>query len=76
MLDDELPPEEDDCGTKGFDELPPVPLVRSRLKLPKESCCEMSAEVLLAWQNLLEVYRVELEGLQTELQVKGETATP
>ncbi len=27
-------------------------------------------QVLLAWQNLLEVYRVELEGLQAELQVE------
>lgn len=44
---EEEPPDEPEAATKGFGELPPVPEVRSRLKRPSESCCEMDSSVLV-----------------------------
>jgi hypothetical protein len=34
---------ESDAATNGFDELPPVPLVKSSVNPPVLSCCEISA---------------------------------
>jgi hypothetical protein len=41
VADEPPEPELSDAATNGFDELPPVPVVKSKLKLLSESCWEI-----------------------------------